>query len=58
MRTLLWILAACGALYVIGLIWGAADDLKSTIDAVNRQVDSLEREIRDLGGEVGSATGS
>ena len=58
MRTLFWILTASGALYVISLIWGIAGDLKSTIDAVDRQVDSLEREIRDLGSRGESAPNS
>ncbi len=49
MRTIFWILTGCGVVYLIHRSLETAGDLKSTIDAVNRQVDTLEQAVRDLG---------
>ena len=58
MRTILWILTGCGAVYLINRSLGTASDLKATIEAVNRQVDSLEQVVGDLGSRENASPGS
>ncbi len=50
MRRLLWILTGCGALYVVSRFRGRVADLTSALEAVSREVDSLEQEVRELKG--------